>query len=1478
VGNDPNTAAPSHIVAIGASAGGLESLERFFSRLPPDTGMAFVVLQHLSPDFKSLMDELLGRRTSMVIRQAEHEAVVEPNVLYLLPPMKEMIIQKRRLLLSDRDPRHGLALPIDHFFRSLAQDVGDRGIAVVLSGTGSDGSRGIQDVRRAGGVVFCESPDTAQFNGMPLSAIGTGAVDQVLAPEDIADAIASLAAGRAPTFESQSTAANSGIDALLQLLQEAYAIDFSQYKSNTVTRRIERRLALNRSIDLEAYLAQLRTDPRELNALYEDLLIGVTRFFRDDAAFEALQQRIIPDIVDSVSAAGGDAQVRVWVPGCATGQEAYSVAIVLHECLMARRRPLNVKILATDVHKASLEVASAGVYSEEQVAGISPERLARFFTRKGDAYQVSQSLRESVVFAPHNLMRDSPFTKLDLITCRNLLIYFHPNAQKTVLTLFHFGLKTGGYLFLGPSETPGDLADEFDTIDPHGKIYRKRRDIGLPADLRLPLPRVGAAPPVSPVGRSSGVSAQLLVTYDKLLERFMPPSFLVDERGQLIDSYGGVAGMLRVRDRRPSSQLLDMVDDDLRTVLSAALHRVTREAERVVYDDVRVAGMPAPCSLVAEPIGSGRGSHTHVLLSFVAKDPAAPMVRDPGDTRPAAALAAPDTSGPPDSIGGVPAESMRALRDELSYTKENLQAAVENLEATNEELQATNEELIASNEELQSTNEELHSVNEELYTVNAEYQKKNAELIQLNADIEHLLNETDVATIFLDRDLCIRRYTPRMAEIFHLMPHDLGRPLRSFSHSLSRPEIFQDIERVLGESTTVEAQVWDRQRRGYFLRILPYRGRASEGPNAPDGVVVTLTDISALEQARAKVAQLSAIVESSEDAIIGTAIDGRVTSWNDGARRLFGYTSEEMIGRPLALLLPHGHQAAFDALLAHAGRGRPGGVRETKGARKDGTEIDLAVTFSPVFDASGSVIGVSAIARDVTPLVVARDEIAAREERIRLLLDSTAEAIYGVDLNGECTFCNPACARLLGYDSPAALIGKNMHAVAHHTRADGTPYPPEQSAIHEAMRNRAQAHDDTQVLWRADGTSFPAEYWSHPILRNDEVIGAVVTFLDITERRRAVEEIQEGVRRREHFLAMLSHELRNPLAAILSATRVLDLEGWGSAVCHEAGKVVERQARHMTRLLDDLLDVSRITHGRILLRPEVVDLRDTARTAIEALAPLMSERRTPLVLDIPDEPIHVYGDPARLHQIQANLLSNASRYSDPGGMVRFSLRRDGDDAVIRVSDDGRGIEPSLLPRIFDMFVQGPQTIARSDGGLGIGLTLLRSLVNLHDGKVDAFSEGPGRGSTFEVRLPVASRQIAAARATEDQARPARTIVLVEDQVDARRMLQLLLEADGREVFTADNGLAGAELIERVRPDVAIVDLGLPVMSGFDVAKRLRANPETRDLRLIAWSGYGQDADVQAALDAGFDDHLTKPPDPDRLQHVLAGAPSTSGWA
>ena len=1469
-----NGARDFHVVGIGASAGGLEPLERLFSRLPADTGMAFVVVQHLSPDFKSLMSELLSRRTSMPVRPAEHEMPVEPNCVYLIPPTKEITIKQRRLLLRDKDPKHGLALPIDLFLRSLAHDVGERAVAVILSGSGSDGSRGITDIRRAGGTVFCESPDTAQFNGMPVSAMNTGVVDQVLPAEEIAAAIVAL--GRPSVGEDTAAPGvpvESG-DAIMRLLRDEYGIDFSHYKASTVTRRIERRLAMNRSLDLEMYAEQLRNDPRELNSLYEDLLIGVTRFFRDDAAFTALETKVIPEIVERTT---GDEQIRVWVAGCATGQEPYSIAILLHEQLARARRPVNVKILATDVHKTSLEVASAGVYGEPQVAGISPDRLKKFFTLKADGYHIAQGLRESIVFAPHNLIRDAPFTKLDLVVCRNLLIYFQPHAQQTVLTLFHFCLKPGGFLFLGSSETPGALLDEFDTIDEHSKVYRKRRDIALPRDLKLPLARGATLPRAASaaLSRSQTIQPQLLAAYDRLLDRFMPPSFLVDAEGLLVDSFGGVAPLLKIKQRRPTQCLVDMLDDELRAVVSGALHRIRRNPEGVVSADVNVPGQPQPFTLSAEAVRTAQGISGHVLITLERAGAAAPQPLSLAAAPPAAQQPAPAATAPVAATLHV-----ESLEEELSYTRQNLQAAIEELEATNEELQATNEELIASNEELQSTNEELHSVNEELYTVNAEYQKKNVELQELNNDIEHLLNGTDVATIFLDRTLCIRRFTPRIAQTFDLLPQDVGRSIRSFSHDLKHQTLIADIERVLRDGTSVETQTFDSRDCCYFLRILPYYARGTEAattqergaPGVPDGVVLTLVDISALEQARAKLAQLSAIVESSDDAIVGSSLDGVITTWNNGACRVFGYVAEEAVGRHFGFLQPADRRDEVDGMLSQVRHGRPVERLETKCLRKDGTQSDLSIKFSPIFDSTNRSVGVSAIARDITPLIRTRFEVAEREERIRLLLDSTAEAIYGIDLNGICTFCNPACARILGYESPAALIGKQMHPLVHHTKADGSPYPAEQSSIYDAMRHRQEAHIDDEVLWRADGTSFPAEYWSHPICREDDVIGAVVTFLDITERRRAEQEIQDGSRRREQFLAMLSHELRNPLAAILSATRVLEGNVVPDRLRQEASLVVERQAKHMARLLDDLLDVARITRGRIVLRNERLDLRDTTRSAVEALQPFLAEHASHLELDLDAEPIPVIGDPARLQQIQANLLSNASKYSPRGAGIRLTVARDGEQALIRVTDQGNGIERDMLPRIFDLFVQGDKSLDRTESGLGIGLTLLRSLVELHHGTVEAYSDGPGTGSMFTIRLPLAKPTVARLAGASERVR---TVVIVEDQADARRMLEILLESMGVRVFTAENGKDGAALIERIQPDIALVDLGLPVMNGYELARLIRRPGADSTVKLVALSGYGQDADIQAALDAGFDEHITKPPDPQRLERLVGIAPAAT---
>ena len=544
---------PVYVVGIGASAGGLEPLESLFGHLPVDTGMAFIVVQHLSPDFKSLMNEIIGRHTDMEIFRVTDRIKVCRNAIYLIPPGKEMIVSEGRLLLTDKDPEETLTMPIDRFFRSLANDCGTRGVAIVLSGSGSDGSRGVREVHDMGGLVITQDVSAA-FESMPNSAQETGVVDIVAPIPEIADVLLRLS--RHPMQKARNNKADpvipeDGIKRMLREIRDNYGIDFTYYKPSTVMRRIERRLLLNHSDNLEAYVDLVVNDSEELNLLYKDLLIGVTQFFRDPEAFKLLEDRVLPEMLLRIPK---DKEARIWVAGCATGEEAYSIAILLHERFSAMKRDINVKIFATDVHKTSLETASAGVYRKSSVANVSKTRLKNFFTETSNGFQVSPNIRNMVVFAAHNLIKDAPFTRMDLISCRNMLIYLQPLAQKKVLSLFHFALKTGGTLFLGPSESTGDLADEFEHIDEHWRLCKKRRDIRLSADLRLPggmgqmttvpirRPSVRESQPNFAAGstnlsrRSTG-DRELLGVYNTLLDDFVPNAILVNESNELVHTF-----------------------------------------------------------------------------------------------------------------------------------------------------------------------------------------------------------------------------------------------------------------------------------------------------------------------------------------------------------------------------------------------------------------------------------------------------------------------------------------------------------------------------------------------------------------------------------------------------------------------------------------------------------------------------------------------------------------------------------------------------------------------------------------------------------------------------------------------------------------------------------------------------------------------------------------------------------------------------
>lgn len=1308
--------APTYVVGVGASAGGLEALEAFFGQVPLDSGMAFVVVQHLSPDFRSLMDEILARRTKLPVHLVEDGMQVEPNSVYLIPAKKEMIISGGRLLLSDRAREQELSLPIDVFFRSLAQDCQARAVAVVLSGGGSDGSRGIRDVHEVGGLVLVQDADSAQFDGMPRTARDAGVADAVMPPDQMPSYIlAHVQRGPGPRSEV-APKGGQGMDAVYRMLEGEFGIDFTHYKPSTVTRRIERRLQLSRASSIEAYVQRLREQREELDVLYRDLLIGVTRFFRDEEAFAVLEERVLPELWRSLPPG---APIRLWVAGCATGEEVYSLAILLFE-LGQRLGERPIKIFATDVHRGSLEIATRALYDEAAVAGVSPERLERHFLRRGSSYQVSPELRQLVVFAAHNVIKDAPFTRMHFISCRNMLIYLQPPAQQKVLGLFHFSLTLGGVLFLGPSESTGALTHDFEPVDKQWRIYQKTsesrvraepRPVTGPKSQREPRPRA----PISPNRYSV---PQLLSVYDTLLDQTVGPSFLVNDAGELVHSFGGASKFLKLSDGRQGLDVLDLVDGELRTVLSGGLKRAQKSGSPLTFRSVNVVDGAASgqYTVSVRALKTNGNAARHCLVSLEPETRAETPSPVPVEV----------------DVAEIGRERVTALEAELKYTKENLQSATEEIESNSEELQAANEELLASNEELQSTNEELQSVNEELYSVNAEYQRKISDLTQLANDMENLLASTDIGTVFLDARLRIRNFTSRAAEVFHLLPHDIGRPIENLTHSMEYPELASDFRAVLETGRPIEKEL-RAAHRSFFTRILPYRARG-----AIDGVVMTLIDVSSLK-------------------------------------------------------------AAEDALF---------------------------------------------------------------HERYLLnsLLSSVPDAIYFKDARGRFIRANHALAARLGIDDPRKAVGKTGFELPGYEQALAVHQQDEQ-----VLRSGIAQHYQLERRHTPGGGDAWDLVTRLPLADPDgKVVGIIGIFRDVTQQKQNEAKISDAVTRRDQFLAMLSHELRNPLGAMAGATELLKREELSPERRERLFEVLSRQSRQMSRLLDDLLEVSRVTQDKIDLRLRCLDIRTVITEAAEAAREQLDLRQVALQIDISGEPLVVDADAARLQQILANLLSNASKYTPSGGHVALTARRDGDHVEVRVADDGVGIPPHLLGDVFDLFVQSPRTLDRSEGGLGVGLTLVRGLVERHGGSVQALSDGEGQGTEIIVRLPCSKRQPELkpreTSAMPNQNNPKLEIVVVEDNDDSRMMMCELLELSGFECHTAATGPLGLELISENRPDVALVDIGLPELDGLEVARLLRQDKRNDDVFLVALTGYGQREDRDAAQRAGFDAHLVKPVD------------------
>lgn len=973
------------IVGIGASAGGLAAFEAFFSGMPAaiDPGMAFVVVQHLAPDHKSILTELVRRYTRMQVFEVEDGMVVQNNCTYIIPPNRDMAFLNGTLQLLEPAAPRGHRLPIDFFFRSLAQDQHERAIGIVLSGTGSDGTLGVRAIKGEGGMVMAQKPDSTEFDGMPRSAIATGMVDFELPPAKMA---AQLMAYVAHAFvkhpmpiSAPAPKTESALKKIFVLLRAQIGHDFSQYKPSTILRRIERRMAVHQIETIDDYVKYLQQTTAEVEALFRDLLIGVTNFFRDSEAFLALEKQVIPKLFEGRPAG---ALIRVWSTGCSTGEEAYSIAILLQERMEALKANYKLQVFATDLDSRAIATARSGLYPGSIAADISPERLARFFTAEpdGSAYRIHKSIRDLLVFSEQDLIKDPPFSKLDLISCRNLLIYLGGSLQKKLIPLFHYALNPGGVLFLGTSETVGEFDDLFAVLDRKSKLYQRKADIHvvhrtalsrfLPAraGLEAALPRA--------VTQKAGPAKLSLreLTEQALLQHLASAGALVNARGDILYLHGRTGMYLEMPEGEAGvSNILKMAREGLRRELNTTLHKAatTKETARAHNLRVKTNGHFTQVNLTVLLVTAGTTAVPEAPMYLVILEEAPvfnPKVAAPVDPHPTR-----HADADADTPGTETDARIAALQEELQAKEEYLQASNEELETSNEELKSSNEEMQSVNEELQSTNEELEtskeemqSVNEELATVNAELQTKVIDLSRASNDMNNLLAGTGIGTVFVDHELRILRFTPAASAIINLILSDVGRPVGHIVPNLvGYRSLVADSQAVLDTLVPKEVDVQTTEGKWYTMRILPYRTL----DNVIEGAVITFVEITEMVRAREallkanELLRLAVVVRDAFDAITVQDLEGRTLAWNPGAVRMYGWNEAEALAMNVRDRTPPALREQALARVHQLGQAEILEPYRTQRITKDGALVEVWLTSTALVNEAGQMYAIATTER-----------------------------------------------------------------------------------------------------------------------------------------------------------------------------------------------------------------------------------------------------------------------------------------------------------------------------------------------------------------------------------------------------------------------------------------------------------------------------------------------------------------------------------
>lgn len=1096
-------------VGIGVSAGGHEALHHFFSSLPADTGFSYVVVMHLPQEGPSLLAGILAQYTEMPVRLIEDGMPLMANTVCVPPPGIDLTLQGGLFRLHPPAERNPLRNPIDHFLSSLAADLGKKAIAVILSGYGADGSEGVRQVKQRGGVALAQDPQTAINPFMPLSAIKTGAVDWILPAREIAERLVQIT--REKSLLSSPT--DEELLSLFAVLQERTGQDFSSYKKNTVLRRIKRRMFLNAVEQFSEYHDILRNTSKEAQLLCQELLIGVTSFFRDPEAFEIIRDKVIPALFAGHRT---DEPVRIWHACCASGEEAYSVAMLICEHLEREKLHTKVQIFASDLDEAAIAHARSGVYADDIAPDVGVERLRRFFTKTEDGWQVTKQLREMIVFAQHNIIKDPPFSRLDLLVCRNFLIYLNPDIQRLLIPLFHQVLNQRGVLFLGSAETIGQHGELFTPLDKKWKIFVRQ---GGNRQMEALFPFSG---PVRKSTETGGYSARhsdvdKTVTFalvDKLLmERYVPARIIINEKNEVVHFSGQAGSYLITPEGEPTRDLMKLVREELRPALRAAAYKAFTTQNEITYRGIRLetGHGEAAINLVAVPLHEPHKSQKQVLIIFE------PAVQTVGQ----ALLAGAVPSGDEASHNSLVSQ----LEEQLRVTSEQLQSTSEQLEASNERFMLANEELLTVNEELQSSNEELQSTNEELVTVNAELQRKMEELNQSNSDLENLLTSSGIATFFLCPKFSIKRYSPAMADLFQLTPADIGRSIRLFDKVVDWSNLPLDAAAVLEHLVPVEREVQSMtDGRSFIMRILPYK--TTEG--VIDGIVVTLVDITERKRAEAELFAKEKALREGDERLRFALETCHIGAWDLNLEDQTAYRSDEhsrIFGNPemvnqwnLEMFINHilpEDRAEVKETIQQGIRSEGGWNLECRIRRVDGQVRWIWAAGRPNIDAFGH-RRITGVVQDIT----ARKEIeeenrkllaAVQEERDKLasLVDSMADEVWVADTRKRFTLANPSALKAFGVDTQDAIDIENFAASLEVLRPDGSPRPIEESPSLRALRGELVKNMEEIIRIPTTGQLRYREVSANPVRDNDgNIAGAVAVVRDITDRKAAEEKIR----------------------------------------------------------------------------------------------------------------------------------------------------------------------------------------------------------------------------------------------------------------------------------------------------------------------------------------------------------------------------------